>query len=272
MNYTEGDVKVNGVGIHYYRTGGAKPPFALLHGATDNGLCWTPVAEQLAADYDVIMIDAQGHGKSDRLDPAFSHLKHADQAVGLLKQLGVNKPIIMGHSMGAGTTVNIAVNYPDVPRAIVLEDPGWRMPAPGGGQTEEERKLHEGVREQMASYGSQTEAEVLARGRAEHPTWSGAELTPWAAAKKQFDPTLFERLRMDMTTFEALVPKIDVPTLLITASEGIVSEEAAARAAKIWKSRHPFKYVRIKGAGHNIRREQPAAFMKVLREFLKSLK
>ena len=38
MNYTEGDVTVNGVNIHYYRTGGGKPPFVLLHGATDNGL------------------------------------------------------------------------------------------------------------------------------------------------------------------------------------------------------------------------------------------
>jgi len=272
MDYTEGNVKVNGVSIHYYRTGGAKPPLVLLHGATDNGLCWTPVAEQLAGDYDVIMPDAQGHGTSDRLDPGFAHIRHADQAVGLVKELGLPKPIIMGHSMGASTTVNIAVNYPDVPRAIVLEDPGWRMPAPGGGQTEEERKLHEEVREQMASYGSQTEADILARGRAEHPTWSEAELKPWAASKKQFDPTLFERLKMDMTTFEELVPRINVPTLLITASEGIVSEKAAARAAEIWRSGQPFKHVRINGAGHNIRREQPAAFMKALREFLASVK
>jgi N-formylmaleamate deformylase len=218
------------------------------------------------------MIDAQGHGKSDRLDPGFSHIKHADQAVGVLKQMGVKKPVIMGHSMGAGTTVNIAVNYPDVPKAIILEDPGWRMPAPGGGQTEDERKMHEGVRETMASYATQTEAEVLARGRTEHAVWSEAELKPWAGSKKQFDPALFERLKMDMTTFEQLVPKINVPTLLITSDEGIVSEEAAARAAELWKSTQPFKYVRIKGAGHNIRREQPAAFMKAVREFLNNLK
>jgi N-formylmaleamate deformylase len=272
MKYQEGDVKIEGIKIHYYRTGGTKPPLVLLHGATDNGLCWTPVAEQLAADYDVIMIDAQGHGKSDRLDPKFTGQRHADQAVGLLKQLGIQKPVIMGHSMGAGTTVNIAANYPDVPKAIVLEDPGWRMPAAGGGQTEEERQMHEGVRAMMASYAGSTEAQNMARGRKDNPKWSEAELKPWAQAKTQFDPKLFEGLRMDMTTFEQLVPKINVPTLLITADAGIVSEEAAARAAKIWKSKQPFKYVRIKGAGHNIRREQPAAYMKALREFLASVK
>lgn len=271
MNYTEGDVRVDGVTIHYYRTGGTKPPLALLHGATDNALCWGPIAEQLAPDYDVIMIDAQGHGKSDRLTPGFSHMKHADQTVDLVKQLGVKKPIIMGHSMGAGTTVNIAANYPDVPKAIILEDPGWRLPSPGGGQTEEERKMHEGVRAQMASYAGMTEAEILALGKREHPTWSDAELAPWAPSKKQFDPNLFEGLRMDMTAFETLVPKINVPTLLITSSEGIVSEAAAARGAALWKSKQPFKHVRIPGAGHNIRREQPAAYMNAVREFLKSI-
>jgi N-formylmaleamate deformylase len=56
LNYTEDDVKVGGIKIHYYRTAGRKQPFVLLHGATDNGLCWTPVAEILTAKYDVIMV------------------------------------------------------------------------------------------------------------------------------------------------------------------------------------------------------------------------
>src|SRR3989304_3362844 len=168
MKYTEGDVKVNGISVHYYRTGGAKPPLALLHGATDNGLCWTPTAERLGAGHGGITTGAPGARHAGGFGPA----KPAGGAGGLLKQLGVTKPVIMGHSMGAGTTVNIAVNYPDVPRAIVLEDPGWRMPAPGGGQTAEERQMHEGVREMMASYASQTEAEGLARGRKENPKGS----------------------------------------------------------------------------------------------------
>lgn len=58
LQYSEGDVNINGIKIHYYRTSGNKPPFILLHGATDNGLCWTPVAEYLAGQYDVIMVDA----------------------------------------------------------------------------------------------------------------------------------------------------------------------------------------------------------------------
>ena len=55
---------VNGLKLHYTRTGGAKPPVVLAHGFSDDGLCWTPVAEALAADYDVVMVDARGHGRS----------------------------------------------------------------------------------------------------------------------------------------------------------------------------------------------------------------
>jgi len=51
--------------VHYYRTGGARPAIVLCHGATDNGLCWSPVAGALAEDYDVIMPDSRWHGFSD---------------------------------------------------------------------------------------------------------------------------------------------------------------------------------------------------------------
>lgn len=123
LKYNEGNLKIDGINIHYYRTGGNKPPFILLHGATDNGLCWTPLAELLAVKYDVIMPDAQGHGLSDRLDPAFTFESHTHQVAGLARELGIKKPLIMGHSMGADTAVNIVIEYPSLPRAIVLEDP-----------------------------------------------------------------------------------------------------------------------------------------------------
>ena len=52
----EGDVQANGSTIHYYRTGGTnKPPILLLHGITDNGLCWSCVAHDLEGSYDVTL-------------------------------------------------------------------------------------------------------------------------------------------------------------------------------------------------------------------------
>ena len=50
------DVQANGIQQHITRTGGDKPPLLPVHGVSDDGLCWSPVAVDLSADYDVIMI------------------------------------------------------------------------------------------------------------------------------------------------------------------------------------------------------------------------
>ena len=60
-----GDVEVDELRLHYTRTGGANLPIVLAHGFSDDGLCWTPVAELLAAEFDVIMVDARCHRQSD---------------------------------------------------------------------------------------------------------------------------------------------------------------------------------------------------------------
>lgn len=270
LEYTDGYVTIGGVKIHYFRTGGEKPPFILLHGASDNGLCWTPVAELLAETYDVIMPDAQGHGLSDRLDPDFTFMSHAVQMVGLMQKLGIARPIIMGHSMGAGTTVNIATEYPDLPRAIVLEDPGWITEESFPAEDEAERqKQREEFMKALMGYGKRTREEIIEEGRKMNPTWSDAEIIPWAEAKLQFETAIFSSIRIDRPTYAELVPKIKCPALLIISDSGLVKKETAEHAARLWQSEKPFRWVQIKGAGHNIRREQFQAFCDNLFSFLR---
>ena len=64
-DWSEGYIKSNGLKIHYYRTGGDKPKVLFNHGAGDDGLGWTRVVKELENEYDVIMMDARGHGKSE---------------------------------------------------------------------------------------------------------------------------------------------------------------------------------------------------------------
>jgi pimeloyl-ACP methyl ester carboxylesterase len=272
LKYKEGYIKLDDVRIHYYRTGGNKPPFILLHGATDNGLCWAPVAELLADRYDVIMPDAQGHGLSDRLDASFTFKSHMQQAAGLSLGLGLNKPLIMGHSMGAGTAVNVAIEYPSLPKAIILEDPAWLPPTPPGQENSEEAmKQQEEFRNYLTGLSKKTLEELITEGRASNPRWSEEEVRYWAQSKPQFDNSLFSKMVINRTPYTELVPQINCPTLLITSESGIVPREVAENAARIWKSKYPFKWVYIKGAGHNIRREQFGEFKKAVFDFLGTL-
>ncbi|MGD0100647.1 MAG: alpha/beta fold hydrolase [Acidobacteriota bacterium] len=146
MEYQEGSLIIDGIKIHYYRSGGRKPAIVLLHGGTDDGLCWGRTARELAEQFDVIMPDAQGHGFSDRLDAEFSFDNHTKHVAGLVKELGLEKPVIMGHSMGAGITCSVAMEYPDLPKAIILEDPSWGLFPPKPEDFETAKKNHEAIR------------------------------------------------------------------------------------------------------------------------------
>ena len=83
----------HGTKLHYYRTGGAKPPLVLLHGITDDGLCWAPVAEVLADKHDVIMVDLRGHGKSEAPENGYDYRTMAAEVAGLINGLELENPV-----------------------------------------------------------------------------------------------------------------------------------------------------------------------------------
>ncbi len=283
--WQSGDVEANGIRMHYTRTGGDRPPLVLEHGVTDDGLCWTPVAETLEADYDVIMVDARGHGRSDAPATGYDSATQAADLVGVIAALGLHKPAVLGHSMGAATTLVLAGNYPDVPRAIVLEDPpGWWVaaePAPeeepvvtsstiyGGERADEERLL--GMQAWFAALKHKTRAELIAEQRAAMPSWSEAELEPWADSKLRVSSNalnVFDPNTPRSVDWLAVVRRITCPALLITADtdRGAILTEDGANALRALVPQ--LRIAHIPGAGHNIRREQFARFMKAVRAFL----
>ena len=125
----------NDITLHYHRTGGQKPPLVLLHGITDSGQCWVRLAQVLEADYDLIMVDARGHGLSDKPESGYTIDDHAADVAGLIQDLGLDKPAVMGHSMGAATATTLGAMYPTLVGCLILEDPPWR-PADSGSEEE----------------------------------------------------------------------------------------------------------------------------------------
>jgi pimeloyl-ACP methyl ester carboxylesterase len=268
-HWTEDDVLVNGIQIHYTRTGqGDRPALVLAHGFSDAGLCWLPVARDLEAEYDIILIDARGHGRSQRVSPGDT-LDHAADLAGLIQALGLKDPVVGGHSMGAGSAATLAARQPGLARALILEDPGWRdwTPPPAEDGAEPQRNPWF---EWLRSLPDLTLAEVMAKCRADSPTWDEVEIAPWAESKKQFDLQVLEAGGAWLD-WRDQVRGITVPILLLTADPekgAIVSPEGAAEAQSL--SPH-IRVVHIPGAGHNIRRENYPAFMKAVREFLSTL-
>src|SRR5436190_17189478 len=153
--WQDGYVTANGIKIHYTRTGGDKPPVVLNHGSTDSGVCWTPVARALEADYDVVMPDARGHGLTDAPDGGYDVETRAADLAGFVEALKLDRPVVGGHSMGASTTLRFAAGYPDMLRAAILEDGGIRLPGTvplGRGAPGDALRYKEMTREQLVAH------------------------------------------------------------------------------------------------------------------------
>ncbi len=264
-----GYVETNGLRLHYTRTGGDKPPIVLAHGVTDAGPCWTPVAEALAPEYDAIMVDARGHGHSDAPERGYDPAEQADDLAGVITALELERPAVLGHSMGAATALVLAGAYPDLPGAILLEDPpAWWT---GWTSTPEATERLAGMRERFIGLMRKTREELLDGQRAEQPGWSEADLEPWADAKQRVSPNVLSVLDQDNPAgvdWPVVLRRITCPALLITADpEGgaIVSEESAAMLKALVPH---LEIAYIPEAGHNIRRDQFARFLDVIRAFL----
>ena len=264
-----GDVRVNGIRLHYYRTGGAKPPLILVHGFSDDGLCWTSVARALKDTYDLVMPDARGHGHSDAPARGYAPPDHAGDLAGLIKALGLRRPIILGHSMGAISVLVLAGLHPSLPRAVVLEDPPawWSKDSPRPYNP----KWRAETRAWLAQRRLQTLVEIVAFEHAEEPGWAEEDLVPWADSKLRLNPNVFHQTGRIGIDWPSVCGKIACPVLLLTADttrDAIVTD---AQAAALRAMVPHLSIARIDGAGHSIHRDQPARFLEVVRAFLDEL-
>jgi N-formylmaleamate deformylase len=260
-------VEANGIRLHYTRTGGTRPPLVLAHGFSDDGLCWTPVAEALAPEYDVIMVDARGHGRSAAPEQGYGPVEQAEDLAGVIAALGLRRPPVLGHSMGAGTALMLAGTYPDVPGAILLEDPPhWWMRDPEEPPFDPEWQARQ--RAWIMELKRKTREELIAAQRAETPGWSEAELGPWADAKLRFNLNALNRGDVAPVDWPPVLRRIACPALLITAdsTRGAILTEDAAAALKALVPQ--LQIAHIPEAGHSIRRDQFDRYMEVVRAFL----
>ena len=266
--WTEGYVLTNGIRLHYWRTGGAgKPALVMAHGSSDDGLCWTNLAKELTGLYDIILFDARGHGLSDPPkagDPADAQV---EDLAGLIRELKLDKPILMGHSMGSSSVAWFAAKYPDVPRAVVLEDPGLvRRPGvgPAANMAPPEKRRADTLARNNTSF------EALVEGCMKgSPKWGRAECEIWAPSKMRHHPDTALVSMANRPAMKELFTKITVPTLILKAdAEGELRQENEAVTAVLAKG----KIVHIKGAGHNVRRENKTQTLEVLSAFLADLR
>ena len=261
--WLEGNVQANGINIHYVQTGDTgKPPLILLHGITDNGLCWSRVARSLEDSYHVLMLDARGHGQSSGVETGFSlSLLAADVAV-FIRALHLDKPLLYGHSMGAITAAQVAATYPELVHAIILEDPPFR------NNQERQANSNPQAWQWILDIKALPHDELMRRASVMNPGWGQEELLPWVESKEQFRTEVLQYADTIVDTpWQDIVANIECPILLITAdptSGAIVTPQIAQEVSQLAKQG---EVVHISGAGHNIHRDRFEETLAAVRAF-----
>jgi pimeloyl-ACP methyl ester carboxylesterase len=287
----------NGARLHYYHAvpNPGKPVIVMVHGVTDNGLTWTTLTRDLEKDYDIYMLDTRGHGLSDPFNDGNDGDTLAKDVVGFVEAMGFEKPILMGHSMGAATVMRIGADYPTLARAIVMLDPGLprapgaapagagprpaaQPPRPAGpapGAAPAAPAAHRpgsfsmfGAPELLVAQNNDPyETFVETCGR-QNRLWDPVDCQYWALSKKQYHgaytPAQQRAMSGIMQGGDALA-RIAVPALILKADTTPEGREANLAAASVMKTG---KLIHIDGAAHNLHHDKRARTVELVKAFL----
>lgn len=266
QGYEQGTLDLPVVSINYYRSGGGKPPLLFLHGVSDSGLCWKPTADVLIGHYEVFMIDARGHGLSKMKNKSKFRLTDlADDVAGLIKVLGLDRPVVVGHSMGAATAMMLARNYPELLNRVILSDPPVSFKK---SSVIDLFRIVWGILNDIQAVKRKSPEKMMAYARRQNPKWSDEELIPWIESKKEFAANggmkFFRNLNSSIN-YSAILKGITVKTALIHSSHGIVQPGDKDEFLSLNKNLQMFF---VDDAGHCIRRDQPEKFRYAVNQFL----
>ncbi|MET7400270.1 alpha/beta fold hydrolase [Dactylosporangium sp. NPDC005572] len=103
---------VNGISL-YFETHGTGRPLILLHGGLGSGEMFAPILPILADHHQVILVDVQGHGRTADIDRPLDVRLMADDVAALIDHLGLDRPDVVGYSLGGGIAFNVAIRHPE---------------------------------------------------------------------------------------------------------------------------------------------------------------
>ena len=255
-------VRANGIDIHY-EVSGSGPWVTLSHSLFCDGSMWDPQMAALEAHFTVLRFDTRGHGRSDAPPGAYTLAQMADDALGLLDVLKVERTHFVGLSMGGMIGQHLALKAPQRIDRLVLADTVCRFPPEAQALWPERIRI--ATEQGTAALAESTLARwFTASYRATHPevmariaALIGATPVAGFVGCAQAIP------RMDTL---ARLPGLNRPTLVIVGEQDIGTPPAMSQeiAAAIPGARLEI----IAEAAHLSNIEQAEIFNRLLLEFL----
>ncbi len=254
--YVDADVR-----LHHLEYGDAGSPIVIVPGITSPAATWEFISTDLARDHRVITLDIRGRGLSDKPPDGFALPDYAGDVAAVVTALGLERPALIGHSMGARIAAATAVRSPGLTGPLVLVDP----PLTGPGRDPYPMSL-EAFMDQLQAARSGGAVQELRR---HFPTLTDEQL----ALRAEWLPTCEENavreswLNFHREDFFPYLRELRPPVLFMYGAqspvvpESALPEVVAAAAAGV-------ELVGIPGAGHMIPWDNPTDFIAETRRFL----
>jgi pimeloyl-ACP methyl ester carboxylesterase len=242
---------------------GSGPTLIVIHGIGSDASTWWPVIDTLAKDFRTIVIEQRGHGESEKPVSGYLVDDYARDLQGIIAELKLEQPSILGHSLGALTAMRWAASHPNDAQRIVLEDP------PLSPNPHAKEMFDEWI--ENASSSIET---VAAKYKAQHPEWSEESCRRRAQMITSTAIPVFTELYEAMSQpgmFDWLneLAAVETPMLLI---HGDVESGGAITGADVRRFVEGTKHgqaARIPGAGHGLHRDNTEEFLALAIPFLK---
>jgi pimeloyl-ACP methyl ester carboxylesterase len=260
---THREVAVAGTRVHYRVWGeeGA-PGVVLVHGGAAHSGWWDHVAPQLTG-HRVAAIDLSGHGDSGRRRAYDGHL-WAEEVLAVAAAEELDRPLVVGHSMGGWVAVTVGADAPDAVSGVVYIDSPLNDAPPDEARLRERRRPHRSyptAEVAMAHFRTLPPQEVVLPYVREHVARGSLRAVEGGWTWK-FDPGMFgSRLLL-----RDLLPQLTVPAVLLRCEHGLVGPEMAAAMAALVPAGLPV--VDLADAGHHPMLDQPLALVAALRTLL----
>jgi pimeloyl-ACP methyl ester carboxylesterase len=236
----------SGLKLHYYRWRGPGPALVLLHTSAGYARMWEHTASLLAPHFDVIAPDQRAHGDSDRPDGSYTAEEYAADVRHLLTDLGVERAVLAGHSLGGRVAQAFAGTYPDAALALAL------VGGPHYTNFWQERRRVEAMLERVhqmlnsqTTFSSADAALVYLRtvrpddsdDALRHRVWHNPRPAANGAVEMKYDKVRVAQTLAHMAddlSVHARNTRCPVAIIRITRNPGLTREEAA-RLAEFWK-------------------------------------
>jgi 3-oxoadipate enol-lactonase len=256
-------VSIRGVRLNVIDTGGAGRPVVLLHGIGGSVADWAPQLEDLQDRHRVVALDARGFGRSDRTYGAMSFADYAADVIDVLDMIDVERPIVVGLSLGGMIAQAVALADPGRIDGVVLCDTSAALDPPLVEALRLAQQLV--ISDGMGQVGELFLPSLAGPGvtEASHPWFAG-----FCESFRSTDPLVFSTGLGAIAGLDHLprLGELRLPVLVVHGTEDLLLPMAHAEAiASVvpGSTLHP-----LEGVGHLSNLEAPDAFGAALETFL----